>query len=298
MRKTLLSVFLIFLLLYGISPESSAQMKGAVSSKMYSTWIWDTSKIVTESDEIFAFFKQKKVNILYLQVNRDIPFSNYQSFIEQAKKKGIKVYAMDGSPEWLDPKNKRHVHFLNWVSDYQKKSKKNERFSGLHLDVEPYLYKGWENNYQSTVKRYQDIIKKAKKEAASLALPLEMDIPFWFSESNFTNKTYGKGVLSEWVIKNVDGVTIMAYRNFIKGQNGILALTLDEIKYANKAGKKVQIALETTKPDSEPPYLSFFEKGQKELQKTINSLHNSYKEHKSFNGFAIHSYESWSKLKP
>ena len=264
-----------------------------------STWLWDTTQIKENSPDIFKFLKENNVNSVYLQVNSDVSTVYYQRFIQEASDKGILVFALGGSPEWLVTNNlKKNApeDFNLWLKEYQRISKKNQQFAGIHLDVEPYLLTDWEHDYQNVVKKYQDILMKAKQYSNDLNITFEVDIPFWFDNQHFDNEIYGRGLLIDWIIDHVDGVTIMAYRNSINGPNGIKELSSYEINYANTVGKKVTIGIETQPlPES---YLTFYEKGRNTMEQSILELFHIYDEEESFQGIAIHSYESWKLLKP
>lgn len=298
MRQKLVWFLLLSLLITtGMTGSDDSSAKGQFHfQKQRSTWIWNTSLITTESEKILEFLINNQVNALYLQINRDLPIGDYQSFIKKAGKQGIKVFALEGSPNWLDPNNTRKELFLKWIKLYQQKSAADQKFKGIHIDVEPYAAKEWKIDYENTVKKYQDILLAIQKEATSMNLPLVADIPFWFDDRPYSNTTHGKGILSEWVIRNVDRVTIMAYRDSIIGNNGILKITKDELLYANHLQKKVEIALET-KPLPNQGYLTFYEEGNRILNNTVSLLEFHFQNNSSFDGVSIHSYEYWTELK-
>jgi hypothetical protein len=274
------------------SPASS----NVSQTKVNSTWLWNTALIEKEPSSIIEFLLKNKVNQLYLQVNRDLPQKSYQQFIELASEKGIDIFALDGSEKWLDDKDDRKELFIKWLHEYQENSSADQKFAGIHLDIEPYLNKKWKSNFEITVEKYQSILMEIKKEAGLLNLPLTVDIPFWFDNTIFSNKKYGKAALSNWVIRNTAGVTIMAYRDSADGKNGIYALTLNEISYASRYNKKVEIAIET-KPLKNQDYLTFYEEGYEKMINVLNQLNSKYQKQRSFNGFAVHSYEYWKVLK-
>ncbi len=261
-----------------------------------STWVWNTPLIKTEQNQLITFFKSKGVSTVYLQINRDVPTVYYAEFIELAGQSSIEVFALEGSASWLNAENKRKELFFSWLNKYQQSASNAQKFAGIHLDIEPYSLKEWKSEYQNTVKKYQDTVSTAKEEANLLGLPLTMDIPFWFDERTYTNNVYGKGILSEWVTKVADGITLMAYRDSLEGNNGLKKLVQNELSFAAKTGKKAEIALET-KPLANQDYLTFYEEGNKALMKTISQLNKYYSTNKGFQGTAVHSYEYWQKLR-
>ncbi|WP_223703553.1 amidase [Sutcliffiella deserti] len=265
----------------------------AEGQRDYATWLWNPWMIVHDEMGTLDFLETKQANKVYLQIDRDIPMQVYRNFIEKASAKEIKIYALDGAPDWVGPKGSTHQNkLLNWVGNYQSGSADSQKFSGIHLDVEPYLYHGWSTNQAATIRSYQTLLLKAKTSAASLKLPLEVDLPFWFDEIYYKNK-YGKGNLAEWAIANTDGITIMAYRDTA---SFIIDIVKNEIAFADKHGKNVIIGVETGRTD-EGDQISFFEEGEAYMMKELTSVNNYYDQVKGYNGIAIHHVESWMNMK-
>jgi hypothetical protein len=266
----------------------------ASETETFATWLWNPWKLVNDESGTLAFLEGKHVNKVYLQIDRDIPLTVYRSFIEKASAKGMKIYALDGGPNWVAPKGDKNVDLLmNWLKTYQNGSSSQQQFAGVHLDVEPYLYSGWSTNQAATVKSYQSLLVKAKSSAVSLTLPLEADIPFWFDETSYKN-TYGKGTLAEWVIANTNGITIMAYRD---SASMIIDLVKNEIALAGKYNKQLVIGVETGQTD-EGGALSFFEEGETYMNQELAKVKSFYTGTPGYSGAAVHHVGSWETMKP
>lgn len=298
MKSKLFCIILSMFILAGWSTKQDLDFGSELTQlpdrEFYSTWIWNTKKIVNQEEELVAALKQKKVNKVYLQVNRDIPMNTYQSFIQEASLNNIEVFALDGSPKWIEDTNNRRHLFKKWVRKYQEKSIKSQEFAGIHLDVEPYLNETWKINQNLAIEKYQDIIIDFQNLSKTLEISFEADIPFWFDGRTYSSKKYGNGRLSDWVIRNTDSVTIMAYRNFAEGNNGIIKLVSDELEYAKKQNKRIVIGVETQKLSLS--YLSFYGLGSDFLNDVLGKVSDFYSSYESFSGFAIHKYTSWTKL--
>ncbi|MCP8968979.1 amidase [Ectobacillus ponti] len=280
----LLSAFIAF---------SSAGVSGeAASVPGKATWLWDSQAMAADASGTVAFLVSKQVNTVYVQIDQRIPASTYHMFIEKAGSKGIRVYALDGSPDWVDAGDSGRQQLMDWLADYQKTATARQKFSGIHLDVEPYLYSGWTNNRDETVQAYQALLAKAKSNAASLRLPLEVDMPFWFDEISYSN-SYGKGWLADWVIRQTDSVTIMAYRD---SAAAIRDLVKHEMDTAVKYKKPLEIGVETAF-SAEGDYLTFAEEGEAQMNRELDALKRAYTKVGSFGGVAVHSVESWKTMK-
>jgi hypothetical protein len=289
MKKTVISI--IFVLLLSIGGFGS-DMNASTLDR--STWLWNPWEIVSDETGTLSFLEQKQVNKVYVQIDRDIPMNVYRSFITKASVKGIYVYALDGAPGWVAPKGYRNQDVLmNWLKTYQAGSTASQKFAGIHLDVEPYLYSGWNSNRATTVKSYQALLTMANTSAAALKLPLEADLPFWFDEVTYNN-TYGKGNLAEWVITKTNSVTIMAYRDTA---DAIIDIVKNEVAFAGKHNKAVVIGVETGATD-EGDVISFYEEGEAYMNNQLASVASHYSSVAGYKGMAIHHVGSWKTMTP
>jgi hypothetical protein len=289
MKKTVISI--IFVLLLSIGGFGS-DMNASTLDR--ATWLWNPWEIVSDETGTLSFLEQKQVNKVYVQIDRDIPMNVYRSFITKASVKGIYVYALDGAPGWVAPKGYRNQDVLmNWLKTYQAGSIASQKFAGIHLDVEPYLYSGWNSNRATTVKSYQALLTMANTSAAALKLPLEADLPFWFDEVTYNN-TYGKGNLAEWVITKTNSVTIMAYRDTA---DAIIEIVKNEVAFAGKHNKAVVIGVETGATD-EGDMISFYEEGEAYMNNQLASVATHYSSVPGYKGMAIHHVGSWKTMTP
>ena len=277
-----------------VLPEGKAEAVEMDTS--LATWIWNTRDIETKSSDILQFMEEKRVTDVYLQINRSVMASSYESFIENATSKGIRVHALDGAPNWATKNGATYqANLFNWLGSYQANATENQKFSGVHLDIEPYLHSGWTNSYQKTIAFYQDRLSDGKTRAMSLGLSFGVDTPFWFDEQSYNNR-YGSGNLAEWIIKTADVTTLMAYRDRAEGANGIVALISNEIALAEKYGKKISVGVETGQT-SEASYISFFEEGEAVMTEELLKVKTAYEHSSSVEGFSIHYLDSWMALK-
>ncbi|MFJ7951237.1 amidase [Lysinibacillus sp. NPDC096418] len=259
-----------------------------------STWIWNPWILLDNEVDTLKFLESKQINKVYLQVDSDVSTSVYQKFIEKATAKGIHIYALAGESYWITENGMEYQsQFLKWVERYQQEATDAQRFLGIHLDIEPYDTNIWSTKQTLAIQTYQQLIVQANKKAQVLKLPLELDIPFWYDEIKYNTK-YGKGILSEWLIKNSDGVTIMAYRDTSKE---IIKIVKNEIEYAKRMSKPVVIGVETLK-SAEGDNISFSEEGELYMNKQLNKIQKHYSKNPSFKGVAIHHFDSWKGMEP
>ncbi|MED4909471.1 hypothetical protein P9761_14885 [Brevibacillus centrosporus] len=277
----------LFLLITGFSSPQEAPRKAV--------WLWHTSLVASEPDEILAFSKKQGVNLLYLQIDITKKPSYYQAFIRDARRDGIEVHALSGSPAWgLRANQQKVLAFVNWVHQYNQSVLEEEKISGVHVDIEPYLLPEWKSDQADVMSQWRENVK-AYLDLAHEDPQLETgcDIPFWLDKYELPDLP--DMTLSKWMIAQHDHVAIMSYRDRVDGPNSIASLVVQELGYADALGKKIMLGVET-KESSEGNFVSFYEEGAAYLNQEITKLPILMAEHASYGGIAVHSYEYWKTL--
>lgn len=298
MKSKCVLIFLVVVWLFNMGKGIGCGSKvNAEINIPLSTWVWDTKKWMLNQEAILEKLQEKKVTNVYLQIDTHLSPSVYQHFIQQAQAQGISVYALDGAPYWIGPSGiEEQEAFFNWITAYQAQADEPQQFSGVHLDVEPYLYKSWENNRAKSILQYQYVISQAAVQSHELHLPLAVDIPFWFDEVPFKNSN-GSGSLGRWVIQYADEVTIMAYRNHADKENGITEITENERKWGRVLSTRIEIGVETMATD-EGEYISFSAKGEEKMMQELGMLLTKCQAENPPSSIAVHYFDSWLQMKP
>lgn len=294
MKNRIVKLTLIILCCLFLSPDASKTSAEKNFKRERSVWVWNPWLLLDESKNAFEFLESKQINKVYLQIDFEISKSVYQNFIEEAEAKDIQVVALGGDAFWITEKGSYQLEqFLSWIDQYQEESTNAQRFLGIHLDIEPYTTPLWMEDRMLAIETFQQLVIQAKEKAEELGMLLELDIAFWYDEVKYNTK-YGSGILSNWTINQSDSVTIMAYRDY---SNGIIKAVKNEMAYANRMKKKVVIAVETMK-STEGDRISFFEEGEKYMNKQLKHVQRYYSLSPAFEGIAIHHFESWLEMKP
>jgi hypothetical protein len=296
--RSFLSLLLITLtaLVLTFNLNIKAKAAAADSTVNYSTWLWNARELLQNQDNIIYFLKSKNVSTLYLQIDYGLSNDSYKAIIRNLSANNISVHALDGSPDWVSSNGLYYQNlFFDWLANYQMVAASDEKFKGINLDVEPYLNVQYSKNPNQVIKYYQDCLTSALSRSKTLGLYLSVDIPFWFDGVKYNTK-YGKGILAEWVIRNVKNVVVMAYRDNASGLNGIISLTETEVNLAIKYGGKITIAAET-RPSAEGAFITFYEEGSDYMNTQLTSAAAYYKDNTGFSGFAVHDLDGWMALK-
>lgn len=269
-------------------------------------WVWDI-KIFQDQEatsKLLNFCKDSNIGVLFYtayKVTGNNIEKDYRNFNKQAHRRGISVQALAGDPRWAI--ERYHHRFINWANDileFNKNSSIDERFDGLHADVEPYLLgKMWEENSKGMLVQYLDITKKVKDfivQSGSNIL-FVVDAPFWYDDDTDMwlewQKKFSPG--SYHLLDIIDMIVIMDYRNFAQGENGSILLVKNEVDYAAGIGKKVYIGQETGR-GLKPEYVTFGGTNSDYMEKEIKKLADVYIGNPGFAGIAIHHYISYKKL--
>ncbi|SEB52758.1 hypothetical protein [Paenibacillus sp. GP183] len=273
----------------GITNKAYAEGKRIVA-----TWLWNTYSIWKEKDKTLDFLAHKGVNLLYLQIDEDIPAGIYSTFISEAASRGIDVHALSGDPSWVLPEQSGKLyHFIDWVNTYNNSVKPTERFNGIHLDVEPYVLPQWRSDPDTTIGLWRDLVSGFVQQVrADTHLTVGADLPVWLNKVSIQDGYGGKTTLSNWMIQKLDQVSLMAY---LDNAIDIIKSVSNEMDEAEKAGTPVVIGVETF--NNNEPHSSFYTKGNSQMQSELSAVVQAFSSKSVFTGYAVHEYESWSTLK-
>jgi len=254
------------------------------------TWLWNTTLIVDSTADILKFASSQQITTIYLQINSDLDVSQYQRFIADASAQHIKIVALDGAPSWaLDQDRHQLQDVLQWIVSYQHASSSTEQFSGIHIDIEPYLLPNWSKEQMTIIAQWQRSVQMITATAQSLHISSSADVPFWL----YTLRTPDdQSTLSQWMIEHYDSLTMMAYRD---SGVAIYDVAQAQLSEADTAGKDMYIGVETN-ASSEGEHISFYGKGSTALTTALSVVSAQASTHSSFAGIAVHDYVGWSKI--
>jgi hypothetical protein len=264
-------------------------------SQKKATYVWNTGNFLQNKSEVLQYLKQHQINLIFLQVDIDVPASQYADFIREAGIIGMDVHAMGGAPNWILPDNQPKMYkLIDWVKTYNAGSGTDARFKGIHLDVEPFTMPIWTQQSDTLLGNWRDTIsgfvQQTKEGTPDLIAGAAL--PSWLEQFNVPDGQGGRSTLSEWMIRQLDQTTLMAYRDT---SEEILSSIMTEMDQADRDGKSVIIAVET-KPSNEGP-ITFYTKGQAVMMQELGNVTDMLQKRPSFSGWAIHEYDSWIHLK-
>ncbi|GAA3196074.1 hypothetical protein ACFO1B_00300 [Dactylosporangium siamense] len=190
---------------------------------------------------------------------------------------GIRLSALGGDPSWaLDP-----ASAVAW----RKRATATGLFDGIHLDVEPYLLPGWRTDQRRIVEGYLAMLDAVRAAGPE---PLEADVPFWLA-----TVPAGNGNLADAVIARVHAITVMSYRD---SATGVIDVGADLLARAQSASRPARLAAET-QPLADCAYCTFAASSRSGLAGQLSTVDAAAARFSSFNGVAVHDYDSWTRLR-
>jgi hypothetical protein len=271
--------------LAGVAMKSPATHKG--------TWIWDTPTLLTQREEILEFSKQNGVTHIYLYVDRTKTApKDYKLFIKEASTHQIKVEALAGDPAWGWKHQRKHIEdFIAWVASYNTNVNEDERFSGIHLDIEPYLLPEWETNRDLVVEEWLSNLEFAANQADGLGeMKVTLDVPFWIHKIEVPG--YRDYDVSDWMLKRFDTIVLMDYRDTAEGIDGIVSNALSIVDKASAARKSVIVGVEIA-PNNDADKTTFYQEGSKVMEQELEITRRHLDNYDGFRGVAVHGFPEW-----
>jgi len=270
----------------------------------FATWVWDVRHVTSASarQQILAFCRAQRVSTLYVAAYQFTPAQAeaYRAFNHEAHRDGIAVHALAGDPRWA--LGRYHHLPLAWaeaVIEFNRASGPEERFDGLHTDIEPYLLsRAWSEHPARLLGGFLDLhAKVAGRVGDHRPLQLGVDVPFWFDDDPAYVIQWRGRVQppSHHVLDVADYVTVLAYRNYAEGAEGVIELASKEVAYAEQAGKAVVIGQET-QPDLVPAYITYGGTSAAYLWAEWAKVIRAFQSRRSFGGIAVHHYDSYREL--
>jgi hypothetical protein len=260
------------------------------------TWIWEADTISAQRERILDFAKRNGVTHIYLYVDRGkVAPKEYAQFIGKASEQGIKVEALGGDPSWGWKDKRPHLQSLiEWVASYNTNVNENERFSALHLDIEPYLLPEWETERPRVIEEWLSNLEFADVHADWIGgLDVSVDVPFWIHKIGVPG--YEDYAVSTWMLKRFETVVLMDYRDTAEGVDGIIANALSMVDEASAKEKSVVIGVEIA-PNGETEKTTFFEEGSETMEQELMKTRRYFNKNSGFQGIAVHGFSDWMSL--
>ncbi len=280
-------------------------------------WVWSTAEILADADRakaLLAFCSRHEITDLFCQVPYrydqgavDLFLAEQQAaFNAAASRRGIAIHALDGSPEYVLPENHlRMTRLLDAIGSWNATVAPNERYSGIHLDNEPYVLPEWriDSDRQRLIDNYIRLNQELGPRAQALGLEFGVDIPFWWDKRDETGSPLywftsagGRQPMLDVLFSVVQNVGIMSYRDRVTGPNGIVAQCLDEFELGKRFGVDVFAAVELGTGADVEASTTLGAYSKKYCRMQLETLRQVLSCTTGCAGIAIHYYEPYAEL--
>lgn len=268
------------------------------------------STIYVYSDDVLSFSSLKKSNDA--QASSDWK-EKAKVFIFEAHRRGIKVHALGGAPNWAyKEKHLEALDFFDYIISYNESVTSDLSFDGIQFDIEPYGQSNYLGNEVPAMKSFLALVEKiAKKyDDAKVVIgeqfQLGFAVPYWLdgedkaSMLSLDGKEIRGAVFYLLDILNRRSntyIAIMDYRNMAEGPDGSIAHARDEIEYGEIFAPNVGIFIGQEITDVLPSKVTFYGKSKEVLNKEMEKIARAFKGKSVFKGFSIHTLEGYIQMK-
>jgi hypothetical protein len=282
-------------------------------------WVWTIEPVTNEQarKEFFQFCKSKRVKGVYLTtgpiVRSKKPIEeSVKKFLRDAHRHGLKVFALSGDPHFsLASHHAGVIKRLQWALAMGGENSA-ARFDGVEFDIEPHVLDEFSKERESVLQEHLDLVTTLRDRVlkARKGFVLGLSVPFWFdSQSPQKSQVTWRGEslpVTFHMLKILNGlspgqgrIAIAAYRDKAGGPNGSIRHSRDEIEFAANHARNVRIMVgQETKDVKGEPMITFWQEGEKEMEKAISAIVKAFKNQDVFGGVAIHHYATYRALKP
>ncbi|GAA0134337.1 hypothetical protein YSY43_11770 [Paenibacillus sp. YSY-4.3] len=288
--RRLFFLLIASLIIFGTISTPTSTKAAATGKLPKATWLWNTKLIETQTEELLAFSASEGIHMIYLQISTRVDIPYYKNFIYKANALGIQVHALNGAPNWaLESNRSQLTSFMNWIRSYQAMAAEEEQFTGVHVDIEPYLLPEWKNDMNTVIGQWQSNVQYIVQEAKKMKLPIAADLPFWLDKYAASDSEMS---LSSWMISQYDSVTLMSYRD---SATAVINLAKEELQEAAKLNKRIYTGVET-KYSAEGNHVSFYEDGYDYMNTQLLYLDQLGRTYSSYAGIAVHDLVGMMEL--
>ena len=225
-----------------------AGLQGAAQTPPRAMWLWDSSPLLADAGarrDFFAFCERQRIGIVWAQIatsaggnGRQVDrAADWKAFVAEAHRRDMKLHALDGDPHYaLRDQHTAALAIVKAVVAYNATAAPNERFDGIHFDIEPHVLLDWRVPplRERLLEAYLELNARAAAVAHDAGLAYGVDVPFWWPATSH-------------LLGFVDNVGIMDYRTTATGPDGIIANATGTLQEAERLARpRVHVGVETS----------------------------------------------------
>ncbi|MCM8828699.1 MAG: glycoside hydrolase family 18 protein [Candidatus Omnitrophica bacterium] len=153
-------------------------------------YVWSHTFNKIDNGFMHWFLKTKIIRTLLISFGKDTDREKLKNFLDLAGN-FFQIEALIGNNELLNQQDK----LISLMSEFN-----NYKFSGIHLDIEPYTFPDWQKNREQYLQKYFELLQTLKGHPYMKNRTLTVSVPIFYTE-DFLKK----------IFPVVDRVYVMAY---------------------------------------------------------------------------------------
>jgi hypothetical protein len=265
----------------------------------------------TDQQNLLNFCGTVGCNVIFLDIWLYLGGSNWtntkrdrmRQFVDRAKRSGIKVYALCGSPDWGTNQSWVTKNILNAIMAFNAQSQDiSGCFDGVIYDVE---YWSDEVTYPpaTNLPGLCDLIKATKQMTN---LEVGCFAAFYLKDNTGTRPSIsynGKSAQDgEHLMDVCDFVAVGSYRNHAADNGtdgpGQISLFQPWYDYASQQGKNFGLYAGSETISVTPAYVTYFGMSKATMEAQHSLISNQFRvtANASFLGQSVHSYDGWKAM--
>lgn len=276
-------------------------------------WTWEaTSYELVENPsaatDAIHFARNQGIGTLYLYADayggRELLQGDpgaYRALLRRLHGAGLRVYALLGSAHlhteaYVLPEHRAEaLSMFGRVLEFNASAAADERFDGVNLDIEPHILDAWDGHRLELLAGFLDLSEAfmEQKRLSGQTLDVGPAIPFWWDgiELEWHGRTTS---VAEHTLGIYDYAALMDYRDHALGADGIVSHAEDEMRMAERLGKRIVVGVDIGPGD--PQKLSFDHLAPADLERELALTEYAFAGSPAFGGFALHHfsvYQDW-----
>ena len=298
------------------SSESTGALSDVPRLRSRAAFVWSEdskwvigqgSKIKKSRERMFDFCHRPHgypfiIDHLYVSTYLDHPHGSYRymeqyaddfaDFIKDAHKRGFRVEYLSSITGLVNQKEVETTLLeLEMILNYNSTRPLDERWDGIHYDIEPHTHSEWEIDENAVWELNRQFFQSARVRVDQYLADYPSDFKIGLAIPTF----HGPERLRD-VFETMDYVGLMAYNDRAKS---VVELSRPILDIAEQYGKDVWIYTESM-PASDrwgvAQSNTFADEGYKYLEETLIAIYEEFSPYSVFAGFGYHELHSYREL--
>lgn len=310
-----------------VRAASSTSPSASLAGKEMGLWVWQTPLQMSAAyrQHVVATALSAGFNALYVTVDdylsivtmsdgsakasaQEAYLAKLHDFIVLAGAHGLAVDLEGGANDWGQSANRWKGYALIDLLHSYNEAYPDASARGLQYDVESYLSNAYANNRADTLANFADFVSAsaAQMVAKNPGERFSVVIPHFYDEQvawtpeipyNGTREYVLTALLQGLEADPGSYLIVMAYRNFLGGTNGTIALAHAEIEEASSNGYTTKIIVAQETGNVPPGYVTFYGKSRNDLFAALAGIESAFGGNAAFGGVAVDYFEPFAALR-